>query len=637
MALIGLYGLFAAAAPGKWLYGVAWVALGLLLIVFPPRVKVGRIWLGMGLGLLLGASLAFLPAQWFAVPSWRTALEALGQATGPHVTIQPAQTAVLLGRWAVSLVAAWYLLGHRGSDRVHLGVALLVALGIAAYGIVSVVAGGQTPPWAWDPDPGFGLFGNRNHTATVLVMGAMLGLGLMMEGVRSKRGAVAGLAAFALVVCIWGLLGFSLSRAGLLLLGAGSIVWLAGQGRRYVSGRMLGTLLGFALVAGMIFWWADTGLQQRVESAWNRLAPVPAAASDPTMTTTPADTSHGTADQPFDFRLVIWRDTLALLSQEPATGVGLGQFPAVFPQYREHSAIHAKCWHPESNWLLLAAEAGILTAGLLAATVGVLFVKAFRAGRQHRGWPLTLASLLAALVVPVHGLFDVPGHHLGIALTALLLVALTFRPGDAPALPCGRMARSISRLTGGAILLAGVGIFVAAGPDKTPPVLMEAGQAATAVNEHYAADMAEKNDPARHPPQRTPDGKAVDQLEVAQGIVNAALKRSPLDPELHYLRGLLSVNFSDEEAIADQAFAVQRLLEPDWVNVPYRQGLAWMTIDPARAGSLWQEALRRAQSGERIRPGSYWSPAQLVQQIKAATAGHPALAPGVAQLEESLR
>ena len=637
MALTGLYGLFAAAAPGEWLYGVAWIALGLLLLVFPPRVKVGRIWLGAGLGLLLGASLAFLPVRWFAVPEWRTALEALGQATGTQVTIQPAQTAVLLGRWAVSLVAAWYLLGHRASDRTHLGLALSVALGIAVYGVVSVIAGEQTPRWAWDPDPSFGLFGNRNHTATVLVMGSLLGLGLLMEGVRTKRGAVAGLAALALVVCVWGLLGFSSSRAGLLLLGAGSMVWLAGLGGRYVSGRMLGTVLGFVLVAGMIFWWADTGLQNRLESAWNRLEPVPASAPGTGMTRIAADTSLGTADQPFDFRLVIWRDTLGLLSQAPATGVGLGQFAAVFPQYREHAAIHAKCWHPESNWLLLAAEAGLFTAGLLAATVGGLFLKAFRAGRQHRGWPLTLGTLLAALVVPVHGLFDVPGHHLGIAWTALLLVALIFRPGDAPERPCGRTGRNISRVAGGVILLAGVGLFVAAGPDKTPPVLLQAGLAATRIKAHYAADLAEKNDPANHPPQRTPDGKAVDQLEVAQGIVQAALRISPLDPELHYLRGLLSVNFSDEEAIADQAFAVQRLLEPDWVDVSYRQGLAWMTIDPARAGSLWQDALRRAEAGDRIRPGAYWSPAQLIQQIKAAAAGQPALAAWVAQLEEALR
>ena len=53
--------------------------------------------------------------------------------------------------------------------------------------------------------------------------------------------------------------------------------------------------------------------------------------------------------------------------------------------------------------------------------------------------------------------------------------------------------------------------------------------------------------------------------------------------------------------------------------------------------SLLMDALRRAEAGDRIRPGAYWSPAQLIQQIKAAAVGQPALAPWVAQLEEVLR
>ena len=83
------------------------------------------------------------------------------------------------------------------------------------------------------------------------------------------------------------------------------------------------------------------------------------------------------------------------------------------------------------------------------------------------------------------------------------------------------------------------------------------------------------------------------------------------------------MNFSDEEAIADQAFAVQRLLEPDWPEVPFRQGLAWLEIDSVRTITLWQDALRRMEDANRTHPGVYGTPELLREQIKAAAKAHP--------------
>ena len=162
--------------------------------------------------------------------------------------------------------------------------------------------------------------------------------------------------------------------------------------------------------------------------------------------------------------------------------------------------------------------------------------------------------------------------------------------------------------------------------DQAGPMALRADRAIEQIKACYARDSAEKADPVAHPPQLKPDGTPVDQLEGAQKIVNTALQTTPLNPELHYFRGLLSVNFSDEEAIADQAFSVQRILEPDWPEVPYRQGLAWLNIDPARTITLWQEALRRTEAAHRTHPGIYGTPAQLKAQIKAAAAAHPDIA-----------
>ena len=344
MVLIGTYGLFAAGSPPAILQGGMWIAFGLLVLCFPPRVKVSWIWILAGTLMLAGASMAFLPAAWFGIPEWRTALEALGQSTGSQVTVQPRLTAEVLGKLAVSVMAAWFLLGHRVSDGAHLGFALLVALGISSYAVVSMVAYDQSPLWGWDPGPDFGLFPNRNHTASILVVGSLCGLGVLREAVRLKRGGIAGMATLTIVIGVWGLLGFSVSRAGVLLLVLGALLWLSGlgaSGGRYLSRRVLFTVLGFALAGGAIFWGTDNSLRQRLEETWAKME----APSRPDLPTAADAAASGPRDSAFDFRFPIYQDTWSMLAREPLTGVGLGQFPAIFPQYREHSAILAKCWH----------------------------------------------------------------------------------------------------------------------------------------------------------------------------------------------------------------------------------------------------------------------------------------------------
>jgi hypothetical protein len=540
---------------------------------------------------------------------------------GRSVTTQPSLTLTLWGGFAASLTAAAWVLGHRIPDRAHLPLTLLVALGFAAYAGVSILAYERTPHWSWDPIDTFGLLGNRNHTATALVMGALAALGALWTAIRARRGGSAGVAALALAFVLAGLLGFSISRAGILLLILGMLSWLAGLAlkdrKRYFSKKTVWTAAAFALIAGNLFWWTDNTLKSRLEESWDRLES-PVQANEGSMPT-------ALAGQAFDLRSLIYQDTVRMVAAEPVVGVGLGQFPYVFPQYRHQAAVGARAWHPESNWGLLAAEAGWPVALLLAAGVAGLFFKAFRVGKHHRGWPLTLGTLLAAAIVPLHGLFDVPAYHIGLAWPALVLLALVFRPGDAPVRPAGGLYRWTFRLFGLPLLAGGCLIFYTGGPAHSlpGPFTGPVPAAVATLKAHYTQDAAEKADPVKTPPTLNPDGSPVDQLEAAQKVVNAALKVTPLEPELHYWRGLLSVNFSDEEAIADQAFAIERLLEPDWVSIPWRQGLAWLSIDGKRSVTLWQEALRRASAAHQIHPGVYWSPEQLEKEIKSVTEAHP--------------
>ncbi|MDB6131815.1 MAG: O-antigen polymerase [Verrucomicrobiales bacterium] len=638
MAAIALFAMLVPGTEFTFLHGMVCLFFGLLVTVFPPAFRISGFWLLAGVLLLAGCSAGLLPREWFGVQAWRTALEPLGVETGSKVSPQPLISLQLLGCLAVSVLAAWYVSGQRIADRLQLPLALGIALGIALYGTVSMLAYQARPAWSWDPVPTFGLYGNRNHTATVLTMGGLISLGVILESMRGKRGGVAGLATLSLVICAWGLLGYSVSRAGVLLFGTGILAWGCLLGRRYISLKVLGGSLALLTVAIAIFWSADTALKHRLEEQWGLMkakaeAAAAAQPSDSGNADTGTDagpeeppagvsTTDTMGDQPLDFRQFIYRDTLRMIGKEPPTGVGLGQFGYVFPQYRHESLAINRCWHPESNWLLLAAEAGWPAVVVTALAVGGFFVAGFRAARRlKQGWAVALATLLAAVAVPVHGIFDVPAYHVGIAWTALVLVMTNFRAvstdskGQAMAAqPSGRLSRWMFRAGGVAVMAAGAWLLTQWVQNRHLP-MDQASAAADGMRALFAADAAEKQDPENNPPMTDADGKPVDRLEVAKEMVTHALRTTPLEPQLYFLRGSISMNFTDEEPVSDLAFTVQRHLLPDWVDVPYWQGAAWITTDAARSWTLWREALRRSRAAEQIRPGVYWSPERLVRMI----------------------
>jgi hypothetical protein len=243
-----------------------------------------------------------------------------------------------------------------------------------------------------------------------------------------------------------------------------------------------------------------------------------------------------------------------------------------------------------------------------------------------------LASLLAALMVAVHGLFDVPAYHVGIAWPALVFLCSNFRPGEAPHGYSGAFSRYLFRGLGLTILSGGIYLLANAGQGGRTPAMLQSVVTAAQISECYARDMAEKANPTTHPPALKPDGTPVDQMEVGQALVNEAIRTHPLDPELHYWRGLLSLNFTDEEPITDQSFAAQRMLEPDWPEVPWRQALAWIGIDNQRTLSLWQEVLTRSAKADRIKKDVYGSPAWWLQRMKSAAGKDPVLLEGVKKL-----
>ncbi len=599
--LLILSALLFPAAPVLGLHGGLLGGLGVLMILLPPQARLPK-WMFVVAGLFVALSAAaFLPKAWFAISAWRQGLDAAGLDTGNKVTAHAAQSWWQWVQLCGVVIGAIYILGHRVTDRVHLWFHCLFSSAVAVMAVLAIAAQSQGWEWPWDSDPSFGFFPNRNHTATVLAMGGLTALGGLFHSVRSKQHLLAGLASLNLCLCSGAAVAFSPSRAGILLLVLGGLVWLAGLGKRYFSKKLIGASVGIAGLGVVLFFMLGGEVRDRLAKTAERVQV--SMNQDPT-----ASAQANQNDSTADFRLLIFKDAWSMIRQEPPTGVGMGMFGYVFPQYRNASASGALCVHPESDWLMLAGEQGWLTALLLAGGVVALLSWAVRMAWNRHGWSLRWNGIVAAGLLPLHGLFDVPGHRWGIVLGAVFLLSLTLREGHrAEAL--GSLGKMIWRGIGVIVLGCG-GLFLlaqgnaAGGNALTQPEYLQHQAKAL-----YAQDVAERD--ITPPPD--PEGL---KLEKAIELLGEASKMAPLDPDLHYLRGYLALNFTDEKFVAmrDQEFDWQRRLAPLWVQIPMRQAEVYAPIDAKKTMVLWEDGLRRAEIMKELGPGTDWERVHVIER-----------------------
>lgn len=157
-------------------------------------------------------------------------------------------------------------------------------------------------------------------------------------------------------------------------------------------------------------------------------------------------------------RWSIYQDASRMLLDAPVTGFGLGSFSVVFPQYREASASFEPVLQPESDFVWLATEGGLLALGFLLL---VLLAYALRCRGFTQGMSASYRVLAFApvLLFFFHSLIDVSGHSPGAMYLAILFAAL--------ALPGRRRSQSyislrLWRMLGGLLMLFGV-IWLLAG------------------------------------------------------------------------------------------------------------------------------------------------------------------------------
>ena len=575
--------------------GLLLVVAGAGLVIFPPKITVDwKIWMFATALLLLSAS-ALLPHGWFSDPEWRRSLLAAGVPLPDSISPHPRETWFWLGILAVAVSVGLFGLAHPMRSRAQLYPAVAAVAICATYAGLAIYArqSGREFPFAPDPDS-FGIFPNRNHMATFMVTGSVLSLGILRVAFLYRHWVAGAVAAVSLVECVRALVFFSPSRGGIFFLLAGALLWLAGLGRVHRSKPLL---ISFAAVfLGGILLLLGSGSVAR-----HRVLLLVGWEKDRAAATQPINPATAEVPQaPLDGRIPIFQDTLRLIRDYPFTGCGLGAFRYVFPFYRERTGWDVPVIHPESDWLMLASEAGVPALATLMAGMGWLIRRVWSL-RKHPYWPLRWAILCAAFAALLHGFVDVPAHRasLGWWILAIAGVGFQMAPRE-PARP--------SRVQHLLFVIAGFGAFALGIPmiraewfagRSSPPLAAYAEQA-----EIIGLRV---------------DGK----LPEAVAAARTAIAVSPLVDVLYYQLGVTLLRLDGKSVEADTVLRAQRLINPLSPRVPIDQGGLWLDIDPEKSAQLWTEAVRRAERIDRYEPARSGSALPLYRDLLARAAAIP--------------
>src|SRR5437868_4733817 len=303
LALLPVFACFLGGGTDKWAEGIVYGLLGIYLLVRPSRRSLGMALNLTLLALLLCAASAFLPSNWFFQPSWR-AIDAndFGIALPATVSPQPwiaftCMFSLLAGLSWFYIVASEQLGLHEARTTLRwfsAGVVLLAGICILFWLAKSA------PPF-WHNERNFGPFPNRNQTANLFSLTAIVILACGQDDLRKgrKRWILWGAALALMVTAI--ILNFS--RAGIGILVAGSALWLGVFSLRQRSPSRIALVVSFLLLlpTALLLFVGQTLERFHLRNLAN------------------AGTSN-------DFRWRISSDVFQLIRDSPWFGFGLGNF-----------------------------------------------------------------------------------------------------------------------------------------------------------------------------------------------------------------------------------------------------------------------------------------------------------------------
>jgi len=555
-ALVGVTALAPVLGGGTQLWAEAVLLLGMavLFIWFPPRHSLGRWWNWIFGGLVVMGLLGYLPWELGEMPGWRRALAGqFGVRLPGTITAQPWLTCEACCFYLAGLGWAYYLLAQTWTvqDR-HRAVRFygVVVTGLAVTSLAAYILRFKVPFWplVGNSPINFGFFPNRNQTANVLALGAVMMVAVTYDSVERQRKR--GLLWLGLVLVTVYALVIDYSRAGVVLFFGGVAGWLActipdARSKRTGALCLTGVLLA---LAAFLLYGGDT---------LRRFQPEPG----------------DNARQWTDFRFSIQEDAVGFANQSPLLGNGLGNFEYLFPIYREKSAAQNRALHPESDWLWTAAEMGWPAAALFLIGLGYWGPQCFpfvrKTDRRIRS-----AAAVCVVAFALHGVADVSGHRAGSMWPALFFASIALHP-DRRLSEAG-WVRPLFRWAGVMMTVVAVwwlGSYRWSRLDGIAPT------------SRTLVRLRDQSD----------DALAVRNYKGMIATTTEALRIAPLDWRLYFQRGVANGVSHTSIVNAKHDFALARYLVPQWAESCFLEGELWLALDkPAEGLEVWKEGLRRA-------------------------------------------
>jgi O-antigen ligase len=578
------------------------VVTAFILLIAPPRHSPGVV-----PGILLTAFFvialaAYLPAGWFATPSWRQHLAVDLQVPLPATrTPQPWLTAQACALLFIGLAWAGYLMCLRWNRGQRLQAVYLLVLGVAVLASIAVAAhtfGWHVPGWKQEQNRGW--FPNRNQTADVLALAGIVNYTLVVDRLRKRDRS--GWFWLATLVPIGAALVVSYSRSGILMFFAGLALWHLWPGSQRQTAKWTVLSLSLILTLLTLFFLFGGDTFARFQSR-------------------PGTVNFDSANDDAGYRLSIQKDALRFSRQEPWLGAGLGNFEPLFAMARADSVNQNVAVHPESDWLWTACEMGWPAVLLLLAGIGWWLRQCLPFQPGKPGESLRRALVIAILMFLLHGLVDVSGHRVGSLWFALLFASLAL-PGSEPIDPAEPFPVTARRpaplfFRGVALLILVVAAWwfsslnatiglIATAEDDSNPMLADLGPVNGSVSAtlyhvtfHGNVFPPTSADLARIETRIT-NMAAEGRADAVEELADAALRIAPLDATLYFQRAWAEVFQKGRLAQAGADFRVARALEPHWGKLCFNEGAIWLSVNqPDLCLDAWQEALRRDPAAAR--------------------------------------
>lgn len=533
--------LFGGGAP-VWTQGLVLFIGGLWALINPPLRTASRKMDWALLVLVLWSLTAFLPRGFLGNPSWHKDLTKLGLDFSWFATPQPWLTAEFLAL-LIGGILWFYLIWNLKidyDDRRRMLWVFVIGMALLGLGASLGSTYGYRSPFQAE-GISFSYFPNKNHSGLVLAMGAVVSFSLTIHLIRCRRRS-AIIAFVCLLLSFSGVI-FSMSRAALILFFIGSIASYLIAFDLRGSLRLLRYVVPLLVLAMSILLVLGRDSLKRF-SFWTDF------------------------DSTSELRVAIYHDTFDMVTKLPPSALTLGNFAGVFPQFRDSSIIGQSIIHPESDWMWIMAELGIPGFSILAMAV-LLALSRYVPFGSDRTMAYRAIAFGPVLIFLIHSLVDVPGHRFG----AILLVFLFYRLSIAerPAELRSVTPRFVYRIIGLLLMVIGGAWLLG-----------------SALNLPWNSKLADRN--ARE--ALSVDFSSGAKENIAEAVAMGMSAR-PLDWWYYIMRARYKLFYERDAQGAREDFLIARALEPSNAEVPFQEGVTWLSFNHRLAVEAWHEALKR--------------------------------------------